>query len=194
MRPAYPADPRFRLSQISWRTSGRITRRRTNLSACQALLCEDLLYIQLQGRAPRAGPEAGRRSGESAARQRRWLSSGAASAHSWLATRGPRRAGRRLPSFGPFGPRRRRRALSPRGRPHGQRAATSAIARGAANGAIPSGARILKPCVLAVKIARCARVAARPLRVSGPLRRRDSGAPVGGMARSERYPTCSRRL
>jgi len=106
-------DPRFRLSQISWRTSGRITRRRTNLSACQALLCEDLLYIQLQGRAPRAGPEAGRRSGESAARQRRWLSSGAASAHSWLATRGPRRAGRRLPSFGPFGPRRRRRALSP---------------------------------------------------------------------------------
>jgi len=37
-----------------------------------------LLYIQLQGRAPRAGSGAGRRSGESAARQRRWLSSGAA--------------------------------------------------------------------------------------------------------------------
>ena len=122
-------DPRFRLSQISWRTSGRITRRRTNLSACQALLCEDLLYIQLQGRAPRAGPEAGRRSGESAARQRRWLSSGAASAHRWLATGGPRRARRRLPSFGPFGPRRRRRATRPRGRPHGQRAATSAVVR-----------------------------------------------------------------
>ena len=27
------------------------------------------------------------------------------------------------------------------------------------------------------------------LRASGPLRRRDSGAPVGGMAKSERYPT-----
>ena len=52
----------------------------------------------------------------------------------------------------------------------------------------PSGARILKPCVLAVTIARCARVAARSLRASGPLRRRDSGAPVGGMARSERCP------
>ena len=37
----------------------------------------------------------------------------------------------------PFGPRRRRRALSPRGRPHGQRAATSAVARGIASGAIP---------------------------------------------------------
>lgn len=87
-----------------------------------------------------------------------------------------------------FGPRRRRRALNPvAGRtgsaPQRQRW------RGGCKRSHPSGARILKPCVLAVKIARCARVAARSLRASGPLRRRDSGAPIGAMARSERYPT-----
>jgi hypothetical protein len=49
----------------------------------------------------------------------------------------------------------------------------------------PSGASILNPYVLAIESARCSRVAARTLRASGPLRRRDSGAPVGGMADSE---------
>jgi hypothetical protein len=88
----------------------------------------------------------------------------------------------------PFGPRRRRRALTPRGRPYGLRAATSAVVRGGAKRGHPSGARILKPCVLAVKSARCARVAARSLRASGPLRRRDSGAPVGGMGKDWSTP------
>jgi hypothetical protein len=76
----------------------------------------------------------------------------------------------------------------PCGRSYGLLAATSAVVRGAANGGHPSGARILKPCVLAVKSARCARVAARSLRASGPLRRRDSGAPIGGMGKDWSTP------
>ena len=157
--------------------------------------CEDLLYIQLQGRAPRAGP-------------------GLAAVHAKAPRGGGADCGaaQHLPITGwpPRGTVARRgagclplalRAASapprthPRGRPHGLLAATSAVARGAANGAIPSGARILKPCVLAVKIARCARVAARSLRASGPLRRRDSEGAWRRDGQDRALPMpCSRRL
>jgi hypothetical protein len=87
----------------------------------------------------------------------------------------------------PSGPRRRRRALNPRSRPYGHLAVEVSAGARAARGRHPSGARILKPCVLAVKSARYARVAARSLWAPGPLRRRDSGAPIEGMARTERW-------
>jgi len=64
-------------------------------------MCDNFLYV-FKG-ALRAPGRAGRRPCESAARQRRWLSIGASSARSWLATRGPSRDGRRLPSLGPSG-------------------------------------------------------------------------------------------
>ena len=99
--------------------------------------CEDLLYIQLQGRAPRAGP-------------------GLAAVHAKAPRGGGADCGaaQHLPITGwpPRGTVARRgagylplalRAASapprthPRDRPHGLRAATSAVARGAANGAIP---------------------------------------------------------
>jgi hypothetical protein len=80
---------------------------------------------------------AGRRPCESAARMAALTVKRAASGRSWLATRGPWRAGAPAAFLWPFGPRRRRRALNPRGRPHGLLAATSAVARGAASGAIP---------------------------------------------------------
>ena len=83
--------------------------------------------------------------------------SGAEPARSWLATRGtaPRRRAGGLP--GPNGPRRRRRALIPRG-PHGRFRITSAATRTRGAGH-PSGTHIVKPCKIAVKGARYARVA-----------------------------------
>jgi len=106
-------------------------------------------------------------------------------ARNWLAAKGNHDApGARLPSFGPSA-HVGAVAHPPHSRQHGAaRRNVSGSARPAGPGH-PSGARILKPCVLTVKIARCACVAARSLRASGPLRRRDSGAPIGGMARSE---------
>ena len=88
----------------------------------------------------------------------------------------------------PFGPRRRRRALTPAADRAGARRNVSGGARGRKRGH-PSGARILKPCVLAVKGARCARVAARSLQDPGPLRRRDSGGAYRRDGRTERWPT-----
>jgi hypothetical protein len=162
------------------------SRRRESLTAHPP--CEDLLYIQLQGRAPRAGP------GLVAAHAKAPRDGGADDGAAQLplvAGWPPETVARRGVGCLPLALRATSaptRTQLPRP-PHGQRAVTSATARGAANGGHPSGARILKPCVLTVKSARCARVAARSLRASGPLRRRDSGAPVGGMARTERYPT-----
>jgi hypothetical protein len=107
------------------------------------------------------------------------------STRSWLVTWGPGMRWAPAAFLWPSGPRRRRRGLEPRSRPHRQCAVTSAVARGCKR-SHPSSARILKPRVLPVKSTRCARVAARSLRASGPLRRRDQGAPIGGMARTER--------
>ena len=88
----------------------------------------------------------------------------------------------------PFGPRRRRRALGPRGRPHGQRAATSAVARGIASGVIPPAP---DPEALQDRGqgrtcgASLAGASANP----GPrVLTRIHPAPVGGMARSELGP------
>jgi hypothetical protein len=150
--------------------------------------CEDLLYIQLQGRAPRAGP------GLAAIHANAPRDGGAdcgAAQHLPIAGWPP--GDRGAPGAGclPLA----LRATSAPARTHPPRPAAGAARRNVSGGARrckrghPSGARILKPCVLTVKSARCARVAARSLRASGPLRRMDSGAPVGGMARSERYPT-----
>jgi hypothetical protein len=109
-----------------------------------------------------------------------------ASARSWLASSGqPYGAGRRLPSFGPGGPRRRRRGLTPAADRMGYSPQRQPWRASVAEAGHPSVAWIVKPCVLAVKSARCARVAARSLRASGPLCRRDSGTPIGGMARTE---------
>jgi hypothetical protein len=74
----------------------------------------------------------------------------------------------------------------PRDRPHGQRAERQRWRAGLQAGH-PSGARILKSCVLAVRSVRSTRVAVRSLRASGPLHRGDSGAPIGRMARTERW-------
>jgi hypothetical protein len=93
--------------------------------------------------------------------------------------------GRRLPSFGPSGHVGADAHSPPQPTSRAARRNVSGDARCCKRGH-PSGARILKPCVLAVKSARCARVAAPSLPASGLLRRRDSGAPIGGMARTER--------
>ena len=81
--------------------------------------------------------------------------------------------GRWLPSFGPSG----HVGASAHSTPAADRTG-SAPQRQRSRAVLQTGPslrrRILKPCVLAVKIARCARVAARSLRASGPLRRRDS--------------------
>ena len=103
----------------------------------------------------------------------------------WPAASGRDVPGRRLPSFDPSGHVGADAHSTPRPTDRAARRNVSDDAR-AARAGHPSGARILKPCVLTVQIARYARVAARSLRASGPLRRRDSGAPVGGMARTER--------
>jgi hypothetical protein len=100
--------------------------------------------------------------------------------------RGRRRARRRLPSFDPSGRVGADAHSTPRPTARGN-APQRQRWRAGCKRRHPSGACILKPCVLAVKIARCARVAARSLRASGPLRRRDSGAPIGGMARNEHW-------
>ncbi len=100
-----------------------------------------------------------------------------------------RAPGRRLPLFGPAGPRRRRRAAGPRGPTAraGPRKRVSAGAR-CCKWCHPSGAPILKPRKIVVKSARCARVAARSLRDPGPrVLPRIQPAPIGRMAGSEAW-------
>jgi len=172
-RPPVPGN--VPLGQSSWEPAGEPHRHPSAGTHPQAPIrpCEDLLYIQLQGRAPRAG------AGFAAVHAKAPRDGGAdcgAAQHlpitGWP-PRGPWRAGAPAAFLWPFGPRRRRRALIPATGRTGcapQRQRWRAVLQTG-----PSlRRRILKPCVLAVKIARCARVAARSLRASGPLRRRDS--------------------
>ena len=56
------------------------------------------------------------------------------------------------------------------------------------DGQIPARFTPIKP----FKSDRCARVAARSLRASGPLHRGDSGASIGGLARTELLPSRNR--
>ena len=149
-----------------------------------------LLQLSLRlflGRAERAAPWAGQRSWEA-------LRDGAADSQAahyppvagWPPGE-PSRAGRRLPSFGPSGHVGAGRALNPRGRPHEQRAATSALARELHE--LPS-LRRPDPEALpdrgqerSLRSRRCAIPAGHWTTSPG----KESWAPIGGMARCERW-------